>query len=331
MSEKQRLPLGRTSIRKNASGIVKLGEDPHAGRPNDRINLWEFGQATPGSPMAKLERAYMTALDAVDSIDTFKETLAKSGELTPAGIAAASLKRGLTELAPTLKRSKLAIEAARNEAVKRREQIKLRPLDPSDIRAEIRQGEIRSFLRAMPEKERAEFINRQIDNIAPEIAEAILMAPPELSGVAESQRTVLLDRALEAQHGEAVREIVELERAVEVAERAVEAARDQIRVMNPQPQPHGPPKELAPHEFNALAAPFESKVAAPWLRKFKDGDGEAIKRFELIDNPLIPGKKDGAWRHATETDIAEGIFFETADEFYRANPELAEVINRAAA
>jgi len=39
---------------------------------------------------------------------------------------------------------------------------------------------------------------------------------------------VLLDKALEAQHGEAVREVVELEREIEVADRAVEAARDQL-------------------------------------------------------------------------------------------------------
>jgi len=31
-------------------------------------------------------------------------------------------------------------------------------------------------------KERANFINRQIDNIAPEIVEAILLAPVALSG-----------------------------------------------------------------------------------------------------------------------------------------------------
>jgi hypothetical protein len=53
--------------------------------------------------------------------------------------------------------------------------------------------------------------------------------PAEFSGVLESDRNDLLDRALEAQHGEKMTQLRELDHAIEVAESAVETGRDEVR------------------------------------------------------------------------------------------------------
>jgi hypothetical protein len=77
------------------------------------------------------------------------------------------------------------------------------------------------------------------------------------SGVMESDRSDLIDRALEAQHGPVMSQLKELERGIEIAESAVETGRDEVR------QETG----LSPEIFNERAAPFEPKGKAHWIRK----------------------------------------------------------------
>ena len=70
-----RTPKGRMTIRAGLPGALR------AGRANRRIRPWTF-EAKPGSTLVKLEKAYMEALAAVDSVAARRDTAAKSGQFT---------------------------------------------------------------------------------------------------------------------------------------------------------------------------------------------------------------------------------------------------------
>jgi hypothetical protein len=75
---------------------------------------------------------------------------------------------------------------------------------------------------AMTQKQR-DAVTRNPDKLDPITAEALVMAPASLTGISKTHRQQLIDRALQAQHGDKIVELKELERAIEAAESAVEA------------------------------------------------------------------------------------------------------------
>jgi hypothetical protein len=76
----------------------------------------------------------------------------------------------------------------------------------------------------------------------------------------------------------------------------VEAARDEVRV------------EVGVDErsFNELAAPFEQKHAAPWLRKHKENGAEVIRVVDL---------DRGIERVASPEEIEHGVFYRDFEQF----------------
>jgi hypothetical protein len=108
-------------------------------------------------------------------------------------------------------------------------------------------------------------------------------------------RQQLIDRALEAQHGDKIAELKELERAIEAAESAVEAGRDEMRLEA---------GIFDPHKFNQLAAPVEQKVSAPWLRK----------RNEKINVVDLDRRVE---RPATSEEIETGVYAENFDAYQK--------------
>jgi hypothetical protein len=127
-------------------------------------------------------------------------------------------------------------------------------------------------------------------------------------GVApESVRTMLTDRALEAQHGEAPADLRELESAITIAESAVEAGREEVAHEN---------GIFDPQRFNELAADFEKGKTGPWLQKQVQEDGvERVRVFKLIGN----GKFDGRWREPSAEDLSTGEYYPTYDEYAKAH------------
>jgi hypothetical protein len=147
----------------------------------------------------------------------------------------------------------------------------------------------------------------------PIVAEAILTAPAWLSGVSDSHRALLTDMALQAQHGAAIAELQELERAIEFAASAVETGRDEIRLET---------GVLDPAQFDQLAAPIEAKQAAPWLRRKQSGDAEEIRVVDL---------DRGVERLATPEEKERGVFYDSAEEYRKDNPEISLTPTRSAA
>ena len=132
------------------------------------------------------------------------------------------------------------------------------------------------------------------------MALAIREVPGEMTGVLGSHREQLIDLALQAQHGEAIAELQDLERGIEVADRALNAAHEGIA------------HESGVHDlkkFDELAKPHTPE--AVWLRKYRK-DGEEIVgvlKWDADNRSVQP---------ATPEEIEVGQYFANYDEYRRA-------------
>jgi hypothetical protein len=153
---------------------------------------------------------------------------------------------------------------------------------------------------AMTQKQR-DALTRNPDLLDPITAEALVTAPASLTGISKMHRQQLIERALQAQHGGKIAELKELERAIEAAESAVEAGRDEIRLEA---------GVFDPHKFDQLAAPVEQKVGAPWLKKFREGGVDVVRKIEIPE-----GQKFGSAPLATPEDIENGVFADDPETY----------------
>ena len=299
MPEPSVRPIGRSTIRRGGPQLAAQGA-----RENRRIKFFEV-KAKPGSTAARLQAVYIAALDAVDKLAARKVEAAKSNKFTPEGVTQDARDFAINELAVTFKRGRNAIDAAKREAAERRSKIQLQPADKTDVVGYMKRMETRGWLASMPAEQRNKFISQNRENMDPDLALAIVEMPASMTGVLESDHADLRDRALMAQHGEAIAELQELEKAIEAAEIAVETGRDEIRQEI----------EIAdPREFDVLAEAAEGTAGTLWLKKDK-ADGQEIIRVLDWD----PIAKTGAWRVATPEQIAEGQFFDSWQDYHKAN------------
>src|SRR5215813_12197587 len=93
---------GRMTIRAGSS------DDLRNGRRNTRIRPWEF-YPKPGTTIAKLESAFLSALTAVDSVAFRRDEAAKSGRFTADGVSNDVLQYALNQAIPAFKRGRNAI------------------------------------------------------------------------------------------------------------------------------------------------------------------------------------------------------------------------------
>lgn len=282
MADGLRLPKGRMTIRKSGG---------------KRVRLWEM-DAKPGGTVARLEAAYLAGLDAMDRAEARHAANKADSRFTPDGVRDDLTKFVLNDAVPVLHRGRMAIKKARAEVTERRSKLKVEGPDKTDVAAAFRRMEIRTRLREMKSDELTNYFARYGDNPPSEIAMAVTELPAEYSGVPQSRHDLLTERALDAQFGNAIEEIKEIERAIEAAESSVEAARDEVRI---EVGIHDPAK------FNELAAPIEAKHAAPWLRRRQGANGAEEVRVVDLDR--------GVERPATPEEIADGVIAQTLDEY----------------
>jgi hypothetical protein len=213
---------GRFTIRAGRS------DESRNGRQNKRIRGWEF-EPKPGTTIAKLENIFLGALNSVDAVIARRDEATKSGRFTPDGVNNDVLQFALNQAVPVLKRGRDAIASAKQEAAGLREKTKLREPDTTDpLKVGLMLRAVDRFAAMTQEQRNKLTINP--DKLDPIEAEALVTAPASLTGISEVHRKLLVDRALQAQHGEAIAELQELDRAIETAESAVEAARDEVRL-----------------------------------------------------------------------------------------------------
>ena len=298
-------PQGRRTIRRAAPFGPGNPLVPMDGRLNREIRMWSLGDGEPGTTKEKLRRAYLDALEAVDKIGTRKADAMRSGKFTAAGAADEAMQYALSELVPTFKRGRNTIDAAKAEAKSLRETIKLQQPDKADIVGAMHRREMREFLKAMPAKDRNRYVSQRRENMDPNLALAIVEMPAEFSGVLQSDRNDLLDRALEAQHGAKMTQLRDLEHAIEVAASAVETGRDELRSET----------GLDERTFNERAAPAEAKTRTHYLKKFVEDGKEVVRVLEWA-----PGGQTGTWPVATPEQVATGRFYDSMDDYRRHNP-----------
>src|SRR6476620_3250185 len=131
----------------------------------------------------------------------------------------------------------------------------------TDAAAAIARMEIRTWLRELSQAERDAVT--ESSSLDPQIRQAIMEAPAQMTKVAESHRGLILENMLRETHGALIDEVDELQQAIEATQSAVEGGRETARLDL---------KIYDPAVFNEMAAPIEAKQNAPWLRKPPGGD-----------------------------------------------------------
>ena len=258
------------------------------------IKRWRFSPE-PNTLLARLEAAYMSGLDSVDSIEERKRSNATNGKFTPEGVKDDALKFALNSLIPDLHKARMTIKKAKADVAERKSKLKIEGPDKSDVAAAFRRMEIRTFLREMKDAEQPEFFAKHSDNLPAEVAMAVLEMPPGFSGVPPERYEWLTQRALAAHHGPEIAETAELEEAISAAESAVETGRDELRL-----EVGGIDKQ----KFDELAAPIEARHAAPWLRR-RGAEVHVVDLERRVE------------RKPTDEELATGIFANTHDEYLK--------------
>jgi hypothetical protein len=135
---------------------------------------------------------------------------------------------------------------------------------------------------------------------------AIVEMPAAFSGVLESDRNGPIDTALQAQHGQAMTDLRDLEQAIEIAESAVETGRDEVRQQTGADQ----------KTFDKQAAPFENHTETPWLKRMAENGQEVVRVGRWAKDGSM-----GTGALPTPKDLETGKFFNDRAEYDAANHE----------
>jgi hypothetical protein len=266
------------------------------------IEPWVFPEGT--KHLAKLERAFFDALEAVDEVEDRKAEAVASKKFTDEGVLTDALQFAAAKLAPRLKRARQTVERAREELAAKREKLALKPADKADAAGQMRRLYKLDKFNALPDSERNSYVAK--GDLDAELVQ-VLLEMPEYAKLLPSDLEQLRDRALRAQHGdEAVSELTDLETAVAIAEGAITACREEIA------QDVG-----GAVKFNKAAEPHEKAVGGGlWLRKAVGVDGtEVAKVFKQVT------PKEGRWVDATPEEIEAGHFYSNFEEWRAAGAE----------
>jgi hypothetical protein len=255
-----------------------------------RVRLWELDDAKPGTVIEKLQRSYLDSLAAVDDMEAARAAFANDRRYTPDGVKEEMRQHVLRNAVPVFHRGRRAIEQARRQLADMNAKLQPPKADPADAAGAIARMEIRTWLRGLPQSERDAITGSS--KLDPQIRAAIVEAPPQMTGVAESHRGLILESIMRETHGELIDEAAELATAIEAAESAVEGGRDAARLDL---------EIYDPAVFNEMAAPIEKREAAPWLQKHKDAAGNDEIRVVDLERSIA--------RIATPEEIETGIFY----------------------
>jgi hypothetical protein len=286
-------PKGRDTIRRMTS----------SNRTPRRIEPWVL-QPQEGTTLAKLERAYLDALESVDAVEQRKLDAVSSKKYTEDGVAADVLQFAASKLAPKLHRARRTVEAAKVEAALRRSKLVLEPFDKTDAAGQMRRLWKLDRFNALPDKDR-NALTANVATVDPELAQAFLELP-EYSKILPTDLEQVRDLALRAQHGdETLTEQRDLEAGIAIAEDVLAAARQEVAA-----------DAGGFARFNAAAAPYEKAASTPWLRKYRQNlpNGDSEERIGVWD----PEHSKTGIRPATAQELADGIYYQDIAAYRRA-------------
>jgi hypothetical protein len=249
----------------------------------------------PQHPLSASMRDAMTAaLAASEQFAGHKIALASDRRMTPLGQQQA-LRDALTQNhGKAWARAKAPVAKARKEIERRRNALVVKAVDKTDVASAILRQEIRSWVRQLDPGVRQSVVLTKDRRIL----EALLSAPPELSGITSPGAAAEIEsRYFELVYPAELDAIEKMDAVVSEAEAALDVARNDLASVI----------DLHPHEFDTLLK--EIDVGRPWLI---DGRRQVC---EIAD-----GKP--TYRKATEADLADGVEYENF-EAYKAAQGLA--------
>jgi hypothetical protein len=231
--------------------------------------------------------------------------LETSGKLTPAGVGAA-MRDETSKALKDLVKAHAPIKSIADQAKARRDGLKVRAIDRTDVAGAIERMEIRQFMRGLDIGERRTVAMTTKD---PRLLEAMLSAPPELSGFKESQPQLLADieqRYFNLVHGTDLAAIDATEAVTAEGDAAYKVAASDIQRA----------AEIGEREFAALLGAAERKEGAPILMRTTSG---AVLRI-FPDKQNVAGEFQ---RQATSDEIADGRFLTPAEYEVEFPPKAA--------
>lgn len=244
-------------------------------------------------------------LDVAERFRAEKATMTKSGKYTDTGLHSA-LREKLPGYAAQLEAAKVPLAKLKRETAQRRAAIKVNTPDPSNLAGVLERAEIRTFVRSMPAGERNALLACTRDM---RILEALLTAPPELSGLAGPSMKQLAELVettyFELTYGPEAKELDAIEEIVAAADAVAKIARNTLRQE----------VDLDERAFAALVGPAEKGAAAPWLLKHS-GD-PYVRVVEVGENGRA------TYRQATPYEIEVGIYYKDVAEWRAAQGEAA--------
>lgn len=179
------------------------------------------------SAFQSLRTAYDDALNVAKSALSKHDELKQSKELTPSGVKAEAQRWMARGGAGGLVAAKIRIANVRQEVETRRANLQKQGPDKTDVAGALMRQEIRTHLRSLDAAARVAML--QSDNVAPEVALAVIEAPSVLSGVSDNLRNGLINQSMEALNPGEVEILAELESALEAAQNAVRAANHEVK------------------------------------------------------------------------------------------------------
>src|SRR5262245_46543419 len=254
------VPKGRMTIRRETSSSLPGNPlNPMHGRPNKMIELWTL---EPGDNvlLGQVLSAYETSLAVIDGRDAFKTEAIKQNRYTPDGLREAIRDHSVKETAK-LKAARNNIDKARDRLADLENATALPPPDQSEAASRLR-DRVWQQLQRLPEGPVRERAILSLTEKNPLIAETILEMPRELASIAASTYDEILQRKLQATHGDVLKEVSALREGIDVAHRAVEAAdedlRSEVGIFNVS-------------DWEDLTKDVQPSAPVPWIRKQGQG------------------------------------------------------------
>lgn len=243
---------------------------------------------------AAIRSSLESALGIASRLTARRAEMVASGQYTDAGVAAA-----ISDLIPAQVRA-LQVASAPVAKLKREVAAKreaLRPADPdkTDLAGALQGGEIRTYFRSLAHPER-HALSMKTDDLR--LLEALVTAPPELSGFSANDRDVVEKveaRYIALRHPVEVAELEALDSLVAEAEAIIAVARHGIRTAAGMEQ----------RQFEREAAKIE---AAVWIV------GEPGR--EQVCEPGPDGT--ASYRRATPDEVLIGVRYENVDAYRSA-------------
>jgi hypothetical protein len=266
--------------------------------PRTKTLLDRLPKDHPLSP--SMRTAMIAAAAASEGFAGHKIALASDRRMTELGQRQA-LNESLTQNhGKQWARANASVVKERKKITARRDALVIKAVDKSDVAGALERQEIRQWFRSLDIGVRQSLALASKDR---RILEALVTAPPELSGLLDGGPAALAqieNRYLELTYGDELASIEAMDAVVAEAEAAMHISRNELRSTLDV--------DMHPHDFDELMKPIE--IIRPWLTS---------DRKQVVE---VDGAGRASYRPANESDLADGVEYENF-EAYKAAQGLA--------